>query len=282
MALNDILLYLPAYPEPLPLGAIEQAVGFAATFNAKLSGLAVQVHFPVRSNRLADYLIGLSAIAADEERKSSDACRAALEAFTLEARQADVFGGALVGTADYASAGGHVAGRARTRDLCIIPLDDNANGQRSVSESVIFDAGRPTLLFRPGVADLTSGGPNCAVVAWDGSRSAARALSDAIPVLLKARDVHVLTVTNEKPGARRGLGEEAVRHLRSHGVVAAAHEVDAAGHRIGAVLDEYAASNRADLVVMGAYGHSRLLEFILGGATEHVLGDLKFPLLLSH
>lgn len=282
MALKDILVHLASYPEPVPTGVIEQAVGFSAAMGAPLSGLAVQVDFPLRSNVVADYLIGLSAIAAEEEQKSLDACRAALDAFAAAARGAGVLGAALLAKADYAGVGDRVAEYARTRDLCLVPLGDNANGQRPVAQAVIFDSGRPVLLFRPGVADLAREGPGCAVVAWDGSRSAARALSDAIPILQKARDVQVLTVTNEKPGARGGMGKGPVRHLRAHGVPATDHEVDADGRRIGAVLQAYAASRGADLLVMGAYGHSRLQEFILGGATEHMLHDPKIPLLLSH
>ena len=92
----------------------------------------------------------------------------------------------------------------------------------------------------------------------------------------------VLTVVNEKVAAATGLGADAVRHLRAHGVNAVAEEVDARGRRIGDVMDEYVVSQRAGLLVMGAYGRSRVREFILGGATEHVLNDPKVAILLSH
>ncbi|MNE04079.1 Universal stress protein family protein [compost metagenome] len=92
----------------------------------------------------------------------------------------------------------------------------------------------------------------------------------------------MLTVINEKPDARAGLGEEAVRHLKAHGVNAVAVEVDASGRRIGPVLDDYVAQRGSDLLIMGAYGRSKMREFILGGATEHMLHDPQTPLLLSH
>lgn len=83
-------------------------------------------------------------------------------------------------------------------------------------------------------------------------------------------------------GARSGLGGEAVRRLTAHVVNAVVDEVDAADRRIGQVLDDYTAKCESDLLVMGADGHSRMREFVLGGATDHMLHDPKVPLLLSH
>ena len=107
-------------------------------------------------------------------------------------------------------------------------------------------------------------------------------MADALPVLGKAREVRILTVINEKPAARAGLGQDVQRHLEAHGVSAAVDEVDAGGRRIGQVFEDYLAGRDADLFVMGAYGRSRAREFILGGATEHMLHDPRVPLLLSH
>src|SRR5690606_35811509 len=133
---------------------------------------------------------------------------------------------------------------------------------------VVFGSGRPTLVFRPAGAPLPEQGLGTVVLAWDGSRSAARVMADALPLLAKAREVRVLTVVNEKPEARSGLGADVVRHLQAHGVTALAEEVDAARQSIGKVLEVYASQHGADLLVMGAYGRSRVREFILGGATE--------------
>lgn len=282
MSMRDVLLQIDSYPEATPPEAIEQAVRLTAAIGGVLSALAVEVDIRAPSNRLADYLIGLSSLAAEEEQKSRSACQAALEVFSAKAKAAGVLGEALHGRSDLYCIGDYVAKRARTRDLCIVPVSDSLDGQRSIAEAVVFDSGRPVLLFRPGRADLLSGGLSTVVVAWDGSRSAARAMADAIPVMLKARQVYVLTVVNEKPDARSGLGDDAVRHLKAHGVDAVADEVDASGRRIGKVLDDYVAERRSDLLVMGAYGRSRVREFILGGATEYMLHDPKVPLFLAH
>jgi nucleotide-binding universal stress UspA family protein len=282
MPIRDVLLQIDSYPEATSLEAIEQAARFTAAIGGVLSGLAVEVEIRVPRNRLADYLIGLSRLAEDEEQKSRHACQSALAAFSARAKAAGVLGEALRGRSDLYCIGDFVAERARARDLCLVPIADPLDGQRSVAEAVVFGSGRPVLLFRPGRADLPSGGVSTVVLAWDGSRSAARAMADALPVMLKAREVRVLTVVNEKPDARSGLGDDAARHLKAHGVNAVVDEVDASGRRIGQVFDDYVAKCGSDLLVMGAYGSSRVREFILGGATEHMLHDPKVALFLSH
>lgn len=282
MPMRDLLLQIDSYPEATSPEAIEQAAMFASAIGGVLSALAVEVEIRAPSNRLADYLIGLSRLAEDEEQKSRQACHSALEVFSAKAKAAGVLGEALHGRSDLYCIGDYVAKRARSRDLCIVPIVDQADGQRSIAEDVVFGSGRPVLLFRPGRADLPSGGLSTVVLAWDGSRSAARAMADALPVMLKAREVRVLTVINEKPAARSGLGHDAVRHLKAHGVNAVIDEVDASGRRIGQVLEDQVAKCKSDLLVMGAYGRSRVREFILGGATEHMLRDPKVALLLSH
>lgn len=280
--MKDILLQIDSYPEPSSQEAIKQACRFAASVGGTLSALAVEIDIRVPTNRLADFLINLTEQAQEEEQKSRRACKAVLATFTEAATATGVLGEALTGKADLYCLGDYVAKRARTRDLCIVPVASPLDGQRSIAEEVVFGSGRPTLLFRPGIADLLSQGLSTVVLAWDGSRSAARVMADALPLLPKAREVRVLTVLNEKPEARSGLGDDVVRHLKAHGVNAVADEVDAEKRPVGEILQAYAERHRSDLLVMGAYGRSRVREFILGGATEYMLHDPKVPLFLSH
>ncbi|WP_374569830.1 universal stress protein [Phenylobacterium sp.] len=283
MALKDVLLHLDSYPEATPDAMIDSAVGLAAALGAQLTALAVQVQFPVKSNRVADYLIGLSALAQDEAARSRANAEAALAHFTAAAKAAGVFQEARLDSALIYDVADRVAERARTRDLCIVPLAERFDGQQEVAQSVVFGSGRPVLAMGPQAAPPAGEtGLGLAVLAWDGSRSAARAMADALPILKKARQVHVLTVVNDKPAAVAGLGEEAVRHLTQHGVAALAREIDADGLAIGETLAGYLKAEGADLLVMGAYGHSRLREFVLGGATEHMLHEPPTPVLMAH
>jgi nucleotide-binding universal stress UspA family protein len=119
-------------------------------------------------------------------------------------------------------------------------------------------------------------------VAWDFSRAAARAISDAMPVLELAKQVRIVTVVNEKALDTRRSAEELARNLARHGIDVVLDKVDAKGRSIGDVLETYTGSHSVDLLVMGAFGHSRLREFILGGATRSLLSKPPLPILFSH
>lgn len=282
MPLQDILLQVDSYPDPTPSAAIDDAIRFAAMVGGKLTLLAVRVDIPLRSNVLADRLIGLSALEQEWEAKSHAACRASLDHFTAKAGVAGVFIDGRIEVMNLYDAPDLVARWARTRDLCIVPLANRFDGQTEVAQAAIFGSGRPVLCFRAGQPIVRGDSLGDVVIAWDGSRCAARAMADAAPILRKAGTVRVVTFVDEKPAATSGLGAEAVRHLAANGIAATSEDVASDGAPIGRTLDTYLKDRPADLLVMGAYGHSRWREFVLGGATEHVLRAPPTALLLSH
>ena len=122
------------------------------------------------------------------------------------------------------------------------------------------------------------------LVAWNGSREATRAANDALPILQRADRVVVLAINpgggidghGEVPGADLSL------HLARHGVSAEAQQVQAEDMNVGEMLLSRCADEAADLLVMGAYGRSRVRELVLGGATRHVLEHATLPVLMSH
>jgi nucleotide-binding universal stress UspA family protein len=118
-------------------------------------------------------------------------------------------------------------------------------------------------------------------IAWDGSRAAARAVADASALIGRAARISVLSVTDDKPmweaGARR-LADS----LRDRGLDAEAIVCKRGGRPIGETLQDRAVELGAGLLVMGGYGHSRLREFVLGGATQGVLDAPRIPILMSH
>ena len=282
MAFHDLLLHIDTYPTPTPETVIEEAVLLAASLGGKVTGLAFEIEIALRSNRVADYLIGLSAMAAAEEARSRQACQDVLVHFIARAKDAGVYKDAISAKANHYDVAGEVAKIARTHDLCLLPLVDGPDGQLEVAQSVVFESGRPVLTFRRGTAAALIEGPKEVVVAWDGSRNAARALADALPILIRAKHVRVLTVLNEKLGVLSTTAAQAQRHLAAHGVNATLDEVDASGETIGAAFDRYLQRTSPALLVMGAYGHSRAREFLLGGATQHMLARPPCPVLLSH
>ena len=118
------------------------------------------------------------------------------------------------------------------------------------------------------------------LIAWNGSKEAARAVHDALPLLTVAETATVFSINPEK---MRGMpGTELGRHLSYHGIKAETAHVAADKGDTGEILLSAAADYGADLLVMGAYGHSRLRELVLGGATRHVLRRMTAPVLMSH
>ncbi len=280
--MKDVLLHLASYPDPTPTQAIDQAVGFAALLDSRLSALAVQALIRSPRNPLANALAGIAAMAAEEQAKSGRCCKALSTHFEQKAKALELFESLIITQAEAPFIGPQVAAYAKTRDACIVPIANDGDGQRAVAETVVFESGRPAILFRPGVADLPQQKLGAVVLAWDNSRAAARAMADALPLLQRAASVKILTVVNEKASAVAGIGSDALRHLSMHGVNAKIDEVDSGGKSIGIALDAYLASTSCDLLVMGAYGKSRVREFILGGATAHVLAKTRTPLFLVH
>lgn len=280
--MKDILLHLDSYPDPTPQRAIDQAAAFASLFGARLSALTIEVLIRPPSHPLANALVGVAAMAAEEEAKSARSCKELNAQFEDKAKALGVFENVVERRAELSLIGPLVAAYAKTRDACIVPIANDSDGQRGVAEAVVFESGRPVILFRPDVADLPQQSLDTVVLAWDNSRTAARAMADALPLLKCAGKVKILTVVNEKATATTGIGQEALRHLILHGVKAEVAEVDSNGRSIGATFDAYFDREPCELLVMGAFGKSRMREFILGGATAHVLAKMKTPLFLVH
>jgi nucleotide-binding universal stress UspA family protein len=171
---------------------------------------------------------------------------------------------------------------ARFRDLTILPVPRQDSYDQWYAETVIFGSGRPTLVIPYEWKKQTRFKLDTVVVAWDFSKTATRAVADAIPFLQRAGQVFVVTVTNEKEIDTQRSAAELARHLAHHRVEVAVDTVDAAGRDIGTVLQAHCASRNADMLVMGAYGHSRFREFVLGGATRSLLARPIGPILMSH
>ena len=147
MPFSDLLLYIDSYPDPTPAAAIDQAVALASRLKGRLTALAVRAKIPLKSNRFLDLMSGLSGMIGEEEARSRDACRVAIEHFTETAKAAGVLGETLTEPADLFGFPEHVARRARTRDFCILPLAARHDGEQAVAREVIFGSGRPVLLF---------------------------------------------------------------------------------------------------------------------------------------
>lgn len=277
MAIKDILLTLTSYPDPTPVSVVDRAVSFASALDAHVAAIACDVHVQIPGTFLSFGTAG--AIAAREAHRSHDSAQDLLAAFDAAAQRAGLSHEIIHERSVSYRVPERLVEYARLRDLTIVSVP--ATYDQWYAEAIIFGSGRPTLV----VPESPPLGPfelNTAVVAWDFSRSAARAVADAIPILEKARTVRVVTVTNEKVIDSRHSSEALAKNLSRHGIDVILDRVDAAGSTIGESLTREIATHNADLLVMGAYGHSRFREFILGGATQSMLSKPLLPILFSH
>ena len=162
-------------------------------------------------------------------------------------------------------------------DLVITPRATGAEGLASATlEAVLLDSGRPILI--PAAAAMPAKFERIAI-AWKPTPEAVRAVTAAMPFLALAREIVVATV--EEAGAGREEADRLVRNLRWHGLQATTLSLKPGAEGAAATLLA-AIGNRADLLVMGGYGHSRLREWVFGGFTQLVLADAPLPVLIAH
>jgi len=173
--------------------------------------------------------------------------------------------------------------QARGEDLVIASQVNPAwklSGYLDIPEPLILESGRPVLVMpRTASSDDL---PKRVLVAWNSSREATRAVFDAMPLLRAAETVLVGSVDQQQDEKRRMPLADICRALARQGVKCEALPAIKPVAGVGRTLLETAFANKIDLLVMGCYGHSRLREFLLGGATRYVLEHMKIPVLMSH
>ncbi|MEM5343607.1 universal stress protein [Paraburkholderia azotifigens] len=174
---------------------------------------------------------------------------------------------------------------ARHADLLILGQDDSRDAASYVAPNfvgnLVLDAGCPALVV-PHAGSVQALGENV-LIAWDGSREAARAVADALPLLENARYVTVDIVQPADGARERPVGIDVAAWLDTHGVTASFSTRRAhIGASAGATLLSRASDMHIDLLVMGAYGHSRARERVFGGVTRTMLESMTLPVLMSH
>ena len=174
-----------------------------------------------------------------------------------------------------------VTSSAQVRDLSILGVHGPLTYPRQgLVEAVLFGSGRPVLLVPPG-APAFSG--RMIVVGWDATRSATRALHDALPLLTKARKAVVISLSDDKVFRLPESGPEVCRYLERWGIDASFDAPKRKQDKIGNELLLHAKRLKADLLVMGGFGHAREREFLFGSATRDIFqSHLELPVLMSH
>lgn len=278
MSYRDIVVHLTL--DPRNAVRIQLAIGLARRFGARVSGLYT-VPPPNVPYYMGEYIpTELIQKQMDEAQKASVTAHAEfmricgeagiehrwlsselapVEALLMRVRASDI---AVVGQPD-----------PNPADPASIPY-----GTDVLPHELALQAGRPVLAV-PHDGTVAEIGRRI-LVAWNGKREATRALHDAMPLLRSAETVHLLTVGPERRGRTQMV--EITEHLLRHGLRLETAVIDPAGQKVGAALMAEAQARHADLVVMGAFGHSRLREMVFGGVTETILSGMSLPVLLSN
>ena len=278
MRTRTVYLPLTTYPEPASNESIIAALRLTEALHASLHVTTFAVNIPQLNSPLGDFLIDVPALVRAAEERSMAECRriCSLVKDSLDQKiklQAGIQEISLGGANDAAAVA------ARYHDLTVLPWAPGSLTLQEMAEAIIFGSGRPAILVPP---SFRSSAVQHVAVAWDASRVAARALWDALPFVPASGQVSVLTVSDEKPLAGPDLAARLARVLEDHSVRTQSLELTLSGRPIAAALQAAASELGADMLVMGGFGHSRLRDFVLGGATKGVLTELKVPVMLSH
>jgi len=217
-----------------------------------------------------------------QQREYEAAAKTARDHFAAATARAGVSAGPQLLHTSFAKAANLFGRIARGFDLSIVGQakpDGNAV-EAMISESTLFESGRPVIIVpyiqkAPIKLDRI-------MVCWDGSRSAARAIADAMPLLERAKNVEVVIVTNERGKRDEIEGADIGQHLARHGLKVEVTRITHGDLDVADALLSHSMDASADFMVMGGYGHSRLREFVLGGVTRSILRTMTLPTLMSH
>lgn len=287
MAVRKILV--PLSGEATEAVVLGTAMTVARRFGAQIVGLFVRPDPTEALPYLGDGVSGqvieqLMQAARESANKASSAARTIFADAATKAGLplVEESGGATMPSARFVDATGHrddvVAAHSRLSDIVVFGEGNAGAAGGSTLEAAMMSAGRPVLIAPRECAGEVG---RTVVIGWDESAMAAHAVTAALPFLEKAGSVTILCVgehtLDPEPGSL--LAD----YLALHGVAAAIHLAEKLeGRSVGGVLLDQAEKLGADLLVVGGYGHSRLREFIVGGATQHIRSHATIPVLMAH
>jgi nucleotide-binding universal stress UspA family protein len=274
--IKDIVVNLNVGAKASP--ASDFAISVAAAFNAHLTGITFLYDPVVPVSSVGD--VPAEVIVTQQDYQA--AVRAARERFAAASESAGVTAEPLTLSASVVAVGDQFGKIARRFDLAVVDQAESGTNavQVVIVEAALFDAGRPVICVpfiqkEPLKLDRV-------MVCWDGSRAAARAIGDAMPLLQRAGRIEVVVVTKERGKQDQIEGADMGAHLARHGLNVEVKRIPIGDIDVAPMLLSHAADAGIDFIVMGGYGHSRLREFVLGGVTRSILQSMTAPVLMSH
>jgi nucleotide-binding universal stress UspA family protein len=258
--------------------AAEYATSIAAMFGAHITGVSFVYEPVIPDGMLGGVPVDLIEL---QRQENSKAANDAISRFDAAAKKAGLSAETRLLDATFGGAATSFAQISRRFDLVVVGQAQRERGPADdlLIEGALFESGRPLVV----VPYIQSRGITLerVLACWDGSRTAARAIGDAMPLLERAKAVEVVIVAEERKSEEM-TGANMNAHLVRHGVAASVKRIAKGDIAIQDALLSYAADSGADFMVMGGYGHSRLREFILGGVTRGILASMTLPVLMSH
>ena len=255
------------------------AASVAAAMQAHLTGVAF-IYDPIVPISDGGYI---PAEVIETQRADNEAAaKSAIKSFTAATNRSGISAEPLTLNASLAGAADQFARIARRFDLAIVGQGqpEATSMEQIVAETTLFGSGRPMIMV-PYIQKAPFKIENV-MICWDGSRAAARAVADAIPILGKSGHVEIVIVTNERGKQYDIEGADIGQHLARHGLKVNVHRLPGGDIEVADALLSYAADSATDFMVMGGYGHSHLREFVLGGVTRSIFQSMTVPVLLSH
>jgi nucleotide-binding universal stress UspA family protein len=260
---------------------LQAAVDLAAAHEAHLTGVYI-----IADPSPAAFVSGdmPEDLLDDLQRGARERAEAALARFTEVASRNQIAFATRIDRVLYTELTDALATNARYADLAIVgqaDTDDPA-GPLYLPEEVTLASGRPSLVI-PYIGPAATLGQRV-TVAWNAGREAARAVNDALPILVRAQAVDVVTVNPSEAPFGHGAepGADLALHLARHGVKVEVERIETREIDVANAILSHLADRGSDLLVMGAYGHSRLRELVLGGVTRTILHDMTVPVLIAH
>jgi len=255
------------------------AISLAAGFGAHLAGIGF-IYEPVIPGSL---LGGMPTDMIEAQREeNSRTAKDAIARFEHAAKAAGI--STETRSVDASVAGGpDLFGRiARRFDLAVVGQARREQGasEELMIEGALFGSGRPLIVVPH--AHKQGLKLDRILICWDGSRPAARAIADSLPLLQRGRSIDIVVVTGERDKSGEITGTNMRRHLARHGINVEIKHITGAGSGVQNAILAHATESGADFMVLGGYGHSRLREFILGGVTRSILRSMVVPVLMSH
>jgi nucleotide-binding universal stress UspA family protein len=260
--------------------AAEYAASIAGAFGARITGISFLYEPVIPDGTLGGVPVDLIELQREENSKVA---RDAISRFETAVKKAGVAAETRTLDATFGGAPTLFAQIARRFDLAVVGQAQRDQGATDtlMIEGALFESGRPLVV----VPYIQKRGLTLerVLACWDGGRTAARAIGDAMPFLERAKAVDLVMVAEErKDDDDEGTGARMSEHLARHGVKTTIKRMAKGDIAIEDVILSYAADSGADFMVMGGYGHSRLREFILGGVTRGILAEMTVPVLMSH